>query len=119
MRCLVDENMYVDIANALRERGHDVVHVAQSAMRGWHDEAIWKVAREEERILLTQDLDFPLRGAGSVPGVLILRYPQSFRRQNIAQLFTSFLDEGGLDAVPGNIVIVSPGRVRSRAIERL
>ena len=60
MRFLLDENAPKDAAVALRNEGHDVVWIPETSLRAATDEAIWLLAAQEERVLVTSDLDFPL-----------------------------------------------------------
>lgn len=57
MRLLVDENLPPEISEFLEERGHDVKEVRNFA-KGSEDERIVKIALDEDRDILTLDLDF-------------------------------------------------------------
>ena len=61
MRFLLDENVRAEIGAWLRTAGHDVVHVPP----GLPDAAIFRLAQEQHRILVTHDAKF----------ANILRYP--------------------------------------------
>lgn len=57
MRLLLDEHFSPLIAEALRERGHDAVAVAEApTLRGESDEQLLSHARAEGRALLTNDI---------------------------------------------------------------
>jgi predicted nuclease of predicted toxin-antitoxin system len=57
---------------ALREEGHDVIHVADALSQGSDDSAVWNLAFREDRILVTFDKDFPL-GDPKLPGLILIR----------------------------------------------
>jgi predicted nuclease of predicted toxin-antitoxin system len=113
MRCLVDEHMHVRIAEVLRRRGHDVIHVAQSDWRHSPDEDLWDLAQREERILITLDLDFPLRDRGTIAGLLLLRFGRVLDWEVVIARLEEFLDTERIESVLGNIVVLRPGRLRS------
>jgi predicted nuclease of predicted toxin-antitoxin system len=112
MRLLLDENTPRDLAVALRNEGHDVVWVPETADRSAPDARIWQRAIDEERTLVTADLGFPLPGRPP-PGIIILRH---FDRVSTAALTALLLDaikEQG-DAIGSRLLVLSPGRVRVR-----
>ena len=57
MKLLADECCDALLVSGLRDDGHDVVYVLESA-RGSDDETVLQLAADEERILLTEDKDF-------------------------------------------------------------
>ena len=57
MKLLADENIHADIVAWLRTRGHDVLYAAESLAHRPDDELL-AIAREENRVLLTDDKDF-------------------------------------------------------------
>ena len=89
MKLLLDEMWPPSIAEALRERGHDVVAAAERPdLRGQPDEVIFHVARAEERAVVTENVaDFrplaaaELRAGRSHPG-LIFTSDRAFPRGN-------------------------------------
>ncbi len=61
----VDENLHEEVADLLRQHGHDAVSLYDQQMQGHIDDDVAAVCRQEGRIIVTQDLDFSN----------ILRYP--------------------------------------------
>jgi predicted nuclease of predicted toxin-antitoxin system len=57
MRWLADECAAAPLVAALRENGHDVVYIAEVAPRA-SDAEVLRLARDEARLLLTDDKDF-------------------------------------------------------------
>ena len=54
-RLLLDENIRWELARALRERGHDVIHVRDVGLLGRDDETVFAAAVRERRAVLTHD----------------------------------------------------------------
>ncbi len=57
MKVLADENVDWPIVEQLRKNGHTVLYVAEAAP-GTADEAVFKLANQEQAILLTADKGF-------------------------------------------------------------
>ncbi len=76
MRFLIDMALSPGMAEFLEGLGHDAVHARDLNMSRATDAEIAERARDEERVVVTADLDFPqllaLSGAGS-PGVILFR----------------------------------------------
>jgi predicted nuclease of predicted toxin-antitoxin system len=58
MRFLLDENTDERLADYLRSLGHDVKTIAVDYTRSVGDPEVLRVARAEQRILITNDRDF-------------------------------------------------------------
>ena len=58
MRLLVDQNLAERVAELLGEAGHDAVHVHGRGLQRAEDDAILRLAFEENRILVSEDTDF-------------------------------------------------------------
>lgn len=76
MRVLADENIPKVLVAALRESGHDVVWIHEVSP-GVSDHEVLRIARDQERVLLTFDKDFgELAFRSSLPrsvGVVLFR----------------------------------------------
>jgi predicted nuclease of predicted toxin-antitoxin system len=76
MRLLADENIPIEAIRALRDAGHDVFSASESTP-GAPDRAHIVRAIEEDRLIVTFDLDFGSLAATALPkpaaGVLVLR----------------------------------------------
>jgi predicted nuclease of predicted toxin-antitoxin system len=71
-----DENIHQEIADLLRHQGHDALRVFNQGMRGYSDEKVAAVCRQEGRVLVTLDLDFSNILAfppSDYAGIIILR----------------------------------------------
>ena len=58
MKFKIDENLPIEIADILIHAGHDAVTVGDEALTGQIDDIIVQACQEEQRVLLTLDLDF-------------------------------------------------------------
>ena len=58
MKLKLDESILVSLKAELVAIGHDVHSVVDEALVGGSDERIWTRCQEEERLPVTQDLDF-------------------------------------------------------------
>jgi predicted nuclease of predicted toxin-antitoxin system len=113
LRFLVDENLPADIARQLTQREHDVVYVPHSNLRSSPDDALWRLAAEEGRIIITKDLRLPLTERPAPAGIVLLRVPPQWGRGEIAGLFSDVLDRIEIEGT-GKIVVVTPRRIRVR-----
>lgn len=117
MRILVDEDLPRAIADLLRNLGIQAEHVIDKGLSGRSDKVILQAAFDADAVLITADLDFasvldyPL---GSHKGIIVLRFPDYYRRDQILSLVNSFLDAADLDSLIGTLVIVEPGNYRIR-----
>ena len=58
MRFKTDENLPVEIAEFLRQHGHDALGVHEQGLTGSADPALAAVCQVEKRAIVTLDLDF-------------------------------------------------------------
>jgi predicted nuclease of predicted toxin-antitoxin system len=114
MRFLLDENTPHDFALALRNEGHDVVWIPETRLRGLDDPAIWALGREEQRVLVTADLDFPTLGTYE-PGMIVVRKIDRLSTSAQADLVLAVVRAEG-DNLRGQLAVVAPGRVRMRRL---
>jgi predicted nuclease of predicted toxin-antitoxin system len=58
MKFLIDAQLPITLARWLRGRGCDAVHVLELDAGQWDDRAIWELAIDEARIVVSKDEDF-------------------------------------------------------------
>lgn len=76
MRLKLDENLPTRLGVRLSQRGHDVHTVPDEGLTGAPDARIWQAVCAEDRLLVTQDLDFSDTRRfmpGTHAGVLLVR----------------------------------------------
>lgn len=59
MKFIVDMPLSPELAAWLVKKGHDATHALQAGLNRSSDEEILEYARNEKRIIITADLDFP------------------------------------------------------------
>lgn len=115
MRLLLDEHFSPEIARQLRDRGHDVVAVAERPdLKGRPDRVLFTAQPAEQRVIVTRDLgDFrPLltdamhRGVQTF-GLVCVPYRFSLSREGIGRLVHAL--DTLLRANPGNDAAVRRG----------
>lgn len=112
MRFLADESCDDLVVRSLTDSGHDVVLVRER-LPGGSDDEVMKLARDEGRILLTEDKDFGrLFFASSISesGVILIRYPPAARSELGAEV-ASLIQESK-DRLQRAFVVLKPGSVR-------
>ena len=89
MKFKLDENLPIEASVMLRDRGYDAHSVYDEQICGAADPSIAQICREEQRILLTMDLDFAdiRRFPPSLHfGIIILRLERTDRDSVIAMI---------------------------------
>ncbi len=82
MKFKIDENLPVEFADELRAIGHDAITVLEQRMGGGADEDLFSVCIDEDRILMTMDIDFAdirVYPPSISPGIIVLRIQYSLR----------------------------------------
>ena len=116
MRFLADENVHADLVAWMRSRGHDVSYAAET-LASEPDEVVLRRAREEARIVVTDDKDFGdlvVHRRLATAGVLLLRLRSPSVALRMARLMDVWPSIEGRMA--GTFVVVSDRRVRVRSI---
>ncbi len=109
MKFLLDENLPLSLVQSLRDPNFDVEHVILQGLRGVSDQEIALYARENNRILITKDLEFgnPLiYNKEAHYGLIILRLPYYTKKERIVQILRYFLKEIDVNKLKGKIVVL-------------
>lgn len=94
MRLCANENLGAAAVERLRQAGHDVLWILESAP-GSADAAVLAIAQQEQRLLLTFDKDFGNLvyrcGASASSGIVLFRIPQTSAGQ-VAERICAILE---------------------------
>jgi len=89
MRFLVDMPLSPELAEWLNQEGHEAVHAFHCGLGEASDEAILELARTEQRVVITADLDYPRLLAlteSEGPGVILFRGGDYSEEEAVARL---------------------------------
>jgi predicted nuclease of predicted toxin-antitoxin system len=114
LKIKLDENLPTALAHTLRRLGHDVETVPEEGLAGRADGRIWRAAQEEQRFLITQDLDFSdirLYRPGSHHGLLLVRLRDPGRLALTAVVREVFVSQDVADW-HGCLIIVTERKLR-------
>lgn len=116
MKFKVDENLPVEVTRRLKESAHDAFSVLDQNLGGTHDANLADICRQEQRVLITLDLDFA--DIRSYPpaehsGIIVLRLERQDRLHvlGVVERFLRALDD---EAVDHCLWIVDEHRIRIR-----
>jgi predicted nuclease of predicted toxin-antitoxin system len=108
VRFLADMGISRTIVHELRDLGHDAAHLSETRNQHLPDDSVIQKARQEDRVILTHDLDFTRLlslGEESKPSAIIFRL-SSMRPENVLghlrpalQSFATELESGALVTV--------------------
>ncbi len=116
MKFKIDENLPLKLAEALRDSGYEADTVADEGLSGASDTVISDVLKQEQRALVTLDLDFSnIRAYPPVDyfGIIILRAHLQ-DKHSVLELARKFIPMLGIQSLQGSLWIVEPGRIRIR-----
>jgi len=116
MKFKIDQNLPAEFATILQQVGHDALTVFQQQLGGAPDPRIVAVCQQEDRILITADLDLsdirqypPARH----PGFIILRLKEQTKPRQIA-LLQRTIPLFATAPLSNRLWIVEEGKVRIR-----
>ena len=118
MRFLIDMPLSPELAEWLREQGHDARHAAEAGLFRATDSEILERAHREQRIVVTVDLDYPRLLAlaqAERQGLILLRGGDYSEREAKERLGRA-LEAIPAEELPNSIVVVEKGRIRRRRL---
>jgi predicted nuclease of predicted toxin-antitoxin system len=118
MRFLADMGVSLHVVKWLQTKGHDATHLRDEGLQRLPNGDIFLKAGQEQRIVLTFDLDFGeiLAGSGGNPGSVVIFRLRNTRAAFVIQRLEDVLTQSGPDLSNGAIVIVEDGRHRVRKL---
>ncbi|MEI6669759.1 MAG: DUF5615 family PIN-like protein [Acidobacteriota bacterium] len=118
MKFLVDMGLSVSVVKYLTDQGHDGLHLRDLSLQRIEDHAIVFKALEEDRVILTHDLDFgrivALSGA-RVPSVITFRLTD-MRPNSVIRLLDQVLRTLSAQIGSGAMITVSDRNIRVRTL---
>jgi predicted nuclease of predicted toxin-antitoxin system len=119
MRFLVDNPLSPQVADGLRQAGHDVAHVRDYGMRAATDLEIFTRAASEDRVVVSADSDFgtllALRNEAK-PSVILIRSAGQRRPSEQVALILTNLPVIEQALLSGSIVTFKGDRIRIRSL---
>lgn len=118
MKLLADENIHGDLVKWLRSRGHDVLYAAE-AFPSISDDGLLAVARNEDRVLITDDKDFGelvFHRRLVTRGVILIRLSARSASERIERLSRIWSDVES--QVSYKFIVISDRKVRVRGVLR-
>jgi predicted nuclease of predicted toxin-antitoxin system len=112
----VDENLHPDVADFLRQHGHDALTVYDQGLRGHPDTDVAAVCQRETRGLLTLDLDFAdIRSypPADYAGIIVLRIGDQ-SRPAVLQVMQRVVAALTQEPLAGHLWIVDERQIRIR-----
>lgn len=107
------------VAEALREGGHDTVHVRDYGLQAADDSIIFERAANEQRVLISADTDFgtllALRERAS-PSIILFRRAATRRPDRQVRLLLDSLASLTAQLEEGSLVVIEEGRIRVRRL---
>lgn len=118
MRFLLDMGLAPRTAKYLRAAGHDAVHLLDEHLERLPDPLILAKAVDEQRVVITFDLDFPhmlALGQKRLPSLILFRL-DPFTTEDIHRRLDEVIRLYQDDLGEGAIVVVEPDRLRVRSL---
>jgi len=114
LRLYLDQMFSLDVAQALREQGYDVIRASETGQARADDQQIFQKAISENRILITLDEhfgDWVMLPLSRHPGVIRLKVHPTIS-QKIIDVLLSFLGQHNPEQFRDHLVIVSEKRAK-------
>ena len=121
MKLKLDENLSRHLKPVLAAMEHDVTTVADENLLYRPDIEIARSAKDENRILLTLDVEFAdLRKypPGSHPGIILFR-PYSLSPISVNKFIADFIRHADLINLSACVAVVDPTHVRVRSPKKV
>jgi len=118
MRFLVDMALSPGLADWLAQRGHDAIHASAIGLSRAPDSEIIQKARDDLRIVITADLDFPrllALAASERPGLILFR-GGNYSDAEIIERLTHALELTGDDDLNTLVLTIERWRIRRRRL---
>lgn len=116
MKFKVDENLPIEVAQLLREAGHNVFSVYEQGLVGAKDHVLAEVCQSEDRALVTLDTHFAdirTYTPDNYSGLIVLRLARQ-DKPYVLEIIRRMLKLFSSETLNGKLWIVDEKRVRIR-----
>ncbi len=115
-RIFLDQNVRIEIAQSLRDDGHEVVHASEAKLQRRADEELFRWAVERRMTIVTFDADFAERAfwrRDPHHGIVRLRLePQT--PKHVLPILSRFLALWPPEKIRNSLVVLTENKVRVR-----
>ena len=118
MKFLIDMPLSPELAVWLVQQGHDAFHASRVGLDRSADPVILQRARNEQRVVITADLDYPRLLAftqAEGPGLILFRGGNYSERETVERL-ARVLETIPLEELPSSLVVIEKERIRRRRL---
>jgi predicted nuclease of predicted toxin-antitoxin system len=118
MKFLLDMGLPQSTVGFLHSQGHQAIHLREQGLQRLADEEIIEKARQEERVILTHDLDFGRIIALSqsrLPSVITFRL-DNMRPASVNHYLDEVLSQFSTELAQGALVSVNEQAIRVRPL---
>lgn len=115
MKFKLDENFGQRTLNVFKEAGYEVHTTREEGLTGATDARIYEACEQEQRCLITLDLDFSdvIRfSPQTTGGIIVIRLPRNPTLSTLESLVRQCLLSLKQNKVAGQLWIIEPGRIR-------
>jgi len=116
MKFKIDENLPIELATLLQNEGYDASTIYSEDLKGAKDPTVIAVCQQEQRVLITLDLDFAdikTYPPKDYAGIIVLRvYKQD--KPYLISFFQKLIPAIGQYPLEGHLWIVEEGKIRIR-----
>ena len=112
----LDENLPLEAAAVLRDAGYDTATIPDQQMMGNPDSKVASVCKDEDRVLVTLDLNFAdirLYRPADHAGIIVLRLARQ-DKQSVLEVVDRLIGVLDQEPVAGLLWIVDSKRIRIR-----
>ena len=114
MKFLLDMPVSMALLEVLETFNHQGVHAHQIGKSCASDDELLEIARREDRVIITADLDFPrllALSSAAGPGLILFR-GGNYSDIEMCQLLERVLNKVSVDALSKSICVVDKKRIR-------